>query len=238
MKKMLALVMMLCMLLPACAMAEGYQYVSYTWDNETKALKKATGDVPDYEPVTSSTDGFFSPKDESSWYVVDGNVTFDSRISVGGTVNLVLAPGSKLTAIKGISVEGSSRLNIYGTPDGAGTLIATGEGGMAGIGEGDTHAGNVWIHGGTVNATGGADGGAGIGGYRSAVVISGGTVTAMGGAGGAGIGCGQSGQSCHVEILGGTVTARRGESDGSNDADDIGRGANGGTSSRIVITGG
>ena len=163
--------------------------------------------------TTSWTDG--------SWYIVpEGGVTISSRITVNGTVNLILRDGATLTASAGITTTNAT-LNIYAQSAGTCALTATGSTGCAGIGGcvgsyGSTGGagGTVSIFGGTVTATGGtADnnngGGAGIGGggggmsgkggAGGAVSISGGTVTATGGTasnyagGGAGIGGGGKG---------------------------------------------
>ena len=97
-----------------------------------------------------------------------------------------------------------------GTP---GSLEAKGGTMSAGIGGvAMDGAVNVIINGGTVTATGGA-GGAGIGGgytKPATVTINGGTVTAIGGEGGAGIGSGGDSAGT-VTINGGTVTAIGGE---------------------------
>lgn len=107
-----------------------------------------------------------------------------------------------------------------------GDITAIGAGGGAGIGGGKDGFGKVTIKGGTVNATGGMDGGAGIGGGKAdgwsglgEVEISGGDITASGGAGAAGIGGGQGGDA-HVTISDGKVTAN-----GGDDAAAIGTGA-------------
>ena len=89
------------------------------------------------------------------------------------------------------------------TIQGSGSLTASSEGRYAaGIGGGvrNKHCGNIIISGGTVTAIGGA-GGAGIGGGKDSkcgnITISGGTVTATSIQYGAGIGCGQFQQSSY-----------------------------------------
>jgi hypothetical protein len=47
------------------------------------------------------------------------NLTIDTRITVQGTVNLILCDGAKLTAIKGLSVISGNTLNIYAHSNGA-----------------------------------------------------------------------------------------------------------------------
>ena len=103
---------------------------------------------------------------------------------------------------------------------GIGSLKATGGQYAAGIGNGGYYGNggnrsgeNITITGGTVTATGGW-GGAGIGGgyYGSGknITIKGGTVTATGGDGGAGIGGGYYGNGENIKITDGTVNATGG----------------------------
>ena len=125
---------------------------------------------------------------------------------------------------------------------GIGSLKATGGQYAAGIGNGGYYGNggnrsgeNITITGGTVTATGGW-GGAGIGGgyYGSGknITIKGGTVTATGGDEGAGIGGGINGSGEDITINGGTVTA-----DGGVNAAGIGGGERG-NGEDITITDG
>ncbi len=148
-----------------------------------------------------------------------------------------------------VSEFGTGSLRISGT----GSLTATGGAGSAGIGSLYGHdTMNIYIGGGTIVATGGSleddngnilASGAGIGGGSADfsalggsftlrgggcadnIVISGGTVTATGGAtlvntgsldpcSGAGIGGGAAGDGSNITISGGTVTATSGTADG------------------------
>ena len=175
--------------------------VSYIDGNGTPQNEEATELA---ENTTSWTDG--------SWYIVPaGGLTISGRITVNGTVNLILRDGATLTASAGITTTNAT-LNIYAQSTGTGALIATGknggaqEGGNAGIGGNGLGWGNSGGQGGTVN-------------------IYGGTVTATGGnggansGGGAGIGGGglgwksSGGQGGTVNIYGGTVTATGGNAD-------------------------
>lgn len=62
-----------------------------------------------------------------NWYVVPtGGVTINNRITVQGTVNLILKDGVTLTASKGINVGYSNTLKIYSQSEGTGTLTASG----------------------------------------------------------------------------------------------------------------
>ena len=126
---------------------------------------------------------------------------------------------------------------------GIGSLKATGGQYAAGIGNGGYYGNggnrsgeNITITGGTVTATGGW-GGAGIGGgyYGSGknITIKGGTVTATGGEEGAGIGGGGGGgNGKNITIIGGTVTAGGGYRGAG-----IGGGISG-SGKNITITGG
>ena len=173
---------------------------------ETTELETAT---------TNWTDG--------SWYIVPADgLTISGRITVNGTVNLILRDGATLTANAGITTTNAT-LNIYAQSAGTGALTATGSNGCAGIGGcvgGYANTGGVGgtvsIFGGTVTATGGNGGdrygdgaGAGIGG-------GGGGLRSNGGAGGT------------VRIFGGTVTATGGNGgDRSGDGAGIGGGGKG-----------
>ena len=130
---------------------------------------------------------------------------------------------------------------------GIGSLKATGGQYAAGIGNGGYYGNggnrsgeNITITGGTVTATGGW-GGAGIGGgecYNGEnITITGGTVTARGGDGGAGIGGGDGGAAENITITGGTVTAAGGYY-GAGIGGGSGGSGSGGSGKNITITGG
>ena len=139
--------------------------------------------------VTSGTTTMGTANNES-WYIVNENVSISDRITVNGTVHLILADGTTLTASKGITVNSGNTLNIYGQTSGTGTLNATGvqvngsgtESAAIGSTNGTT-VGNITIHGGRITAEG-ASWSAGIGGglYSGggSVAIYGGTVNATG----------------------------------------------------------
>lgn len=98
------------------------------------------------------------------WYVVNRDVTIDSRVTVMGNVHLILTDGCTLTVNGGIQVTGGKALGgdsltIYGQENGTGKLIATGTSysntGIGGRFDGNNGSGGtVTIHGGTVEATG------------------------------------------------------------------------------------
>ena len=132
------------------------------------------------------------------WFVVMDDVTAEKRITVSGTVNLILCDGATLNANKGIAVNAGDTLNLYpgsmgGSVAGTGALTTGFCDDSAGIG-GDprTDGGMVAIHGGEISATGSFAAGIGGGCYGEGgtVVIYGGTVRANGGTYAAGIGGG------------------------------------------------
>ena len=184
----------------------------------------------------------------AGWYIVEGTVTIDNRVTVSGDVHLILADGAHLTVNGGIGVSGGNSFTIYAqsTGEGMGTLIAqSNDGSDAGIGGTGgifNHCGTITINGGDVTATGGRDG-AGIGGGDNgnggSITINGGDVRATGGRdGGAGIGGGDNdsggdnGNGGSITINGGDVTAT-----GGSDGAGIG-GGDSGDGGTITINGG
>ena len=133
-----------------------------------------------------------------------------------GNVEIELDGDNELksgTQSAGLEKTSTGTLTLKDDNNEAGSLTATGGFNSAGIGGGYLGDGkNITITGGTVNVTGGDNGGAGIGGGAEGgggnnITIKGGTVTATGGGysgtGGAGIGGGSSGsgekgQRCRV----------------------------------------
>jgi len=115
---------------------------------------------------------------EEGWYYVNDNVWIDNRITVNGTVNIILGDGCTLEVRKGIEVPEDQTLNIYAQSngDGRGSLVAfVGEGGeyhqgcdaaIGGDGGDDGYndgmkAGNINIYGGNNEAHGNIGGGNG-----------------------------------------------------------------------------
>ena len=175
----------------------------------------------------------------TGWYVVRGDVTIGSRVTVSGEVRLILADSASLTVNGGINVADGNSFTVYAQSVGEnmGTLTATGEFPAAGIGGGNwENAGTITINGGTVKATGGGSA-AGIGNGKDSgsggnIIINGGNVTASGGQDAAGIGGGNSSSGGTITINGGTV-----ETIGGGSAAGIG-GGNNGSGGTITIHGG
>ena len=147
------------------------------------------------------------------WYVVNGAVTIDGRVTVSGEVHLILADNASLTVNGGIDVTENNSFSVYAQSVGEnmGTLTATSSGSEeAGIGGTWENAGTITINGGSVTASGG-DEAAGIGGGNGknagTITINGGSITATGGRNGAGIGSGFEGSGGNITINGGTVIA-------------------------------
>ncbi|MCC8061094.1 MAG: hypothetical protein LIO81_09730 [Clostridiales bacterium] len=184
--------------------------VSYRYYDEDREEWR-TSSVSNYTSVASDSTSW-----SNGWYVVDSNVTIKSRITVSGTVNLILVDGYTLTASSGINVGQGGILNIYGQTEDSGTVVATAKNQFdAAIGS-NSHSpgstGTITINGGTVevdNEFGGN--GAGIGdGFQSAggnITIRGGMVVVKIRGYGSGIGSGynSSGDSTNITISGGTV---------------------------------
>ena len=116
---------------------------SYLDANGNETLSQTTYAVKNNKSTLGS-DG------NTTWYAVNKSVDLANRITVNGTVNLILTDGTTLNAQKGITVSSGSTLNIYGQASGTGQLIATGDNNAAGIGSG----GNINIYGGIITAQG------------------------------------------------------------------------------------
>ena len=225
-KKLLSLLLMLSAvvgLLPgltAAADADQIPYIEASYAEGTGVTY--TSKTAEATALTSSSTSL-----NDGWYYVTGNVTVSSRISVSGTVNLILCDGATLTANAGINVASDQTLNIYAQEGGTGVLTSTGSGSdyQAGIGGGHCAAGGtVVIHGGTVNATGASVVYNGIGGGGAGIGGGGGSDS------GAGIGGGGYGAGGTVTISGGTVTAN-----GGNGAQGIGHGTNNSTNGTLTV---
>ena len=194
--------------------------------------------LTEYE-VISSNSTYLS---DDNWYVVMGDVTVSSRITVNGDVNIVLCDGASLHASKGITVLKDDSLTVWQQTEGTGSILiddvdrfCAGIGSTGVGGWGTTYCGTITVNGGKITAAGGEDG-AGIGGGESShggvITINAGEVTAVGGMNAAGIGGGDAGNSGNITINGGTVNAKGGVASAG-----IGAGFNG-NGEFITINGG
>lgn len=160
----------------------------------------------------------------TGWYVLDKNLTFNTRINVGSnqTVNIILPDNTELNANKGIDVSGGATLHFWAQSDeeenDLGQVIANAStiDGKPGIGG----YGYLYFHGGSFGVYGGEEA-AGIrahgdnttldvndsGNYNYSVSIFGGAIIAFGGDGGAGIGGGKDQLVGNILITGGYVYA-------------------------------
>lgn len=190
----------------------GIPVVSYL--DESGAKQTLTGA---YATVTSSATTW-----NDGWYVVDGDVTIDSRVTVTGDVKLIIKDGASLTVNGGILVPSGSTFTVYGQQNGTGNLTSIGTNGNAGIGGDDVNVnfGTIILAAkGKIVATGDTRA-AGIGGggrmdngqsVDGTIHIYRGIVEATGGRWAAGIGGGaDSVTDCTIIIDGGTITARGG----------------------------
>ena len=211
-RRLLSILLTLCMvlaLMPQMAFADTVTGITYldasgaqqTCDNAT---------------VVPGDDTTWGTDNETTWYVAQGDVTIESRVTVTGDVHLILADGCNLTVNGGIYVSSwtASKLTIYGQENGTGELYAYASSGSdyAGIG------GNKEPYG-----------------TSGEITINGGNITAVGDGIGAGIGGGDMGGFECITINGGTVTATGGNNDGSSG---IGTFEGGSTSGTITISGG
>lgn len=212
---------------------QGVSYIKYTWnDGYLDEKQESTSTYTEINP-TSELPTIWGVANTATWYVATGEVAIGSeekpaRVTVTGTVNLILTDGCTLTVYGGIQVAEDSTLTIYGQSgrSNQGQLIATAAAGSgnAGIGgNANESCGAITIHGGRVTATGGAGAGSTDTG-DSRTGDSGST------GGGAGIGAGANGDmstSASITISGkANVTATAG-----GDGAAIGTGAGGDMSS-------
>ena len=217
--------------------ASGDYTLTLTGTGNYTGTKDITFIVGEGIPVTSETTTF----GDGLTYKVTSDVTVSNRITVSGTVKLLLGEGTTLTASKGIELSNGNQLTI----DGTGTLTSNGYSDGNKIyksGIGAYEVGTLIINGGVINATGGGSA-AGIGGdihngNGGRIIINGGVVNATGGDYGAGIGggcdnwSGNYGQCGIITINGGQVTAT-----GGDNAPGIGAGAGADYSSGTVTLG-
>ena len=209
---------------------EAVSYIARSWENNK--VIDTPSECSTYTVVDDSTTSW-----SDGWYVVSNYAYISSRITVTGTVNLILCDNASLSASNGIGVNPGNTLIIYGQSEDTGSLIASISGSEldAAIGGNENNDnGTVVIHGGKVTAT--YSNGAGIGGGNhgdgGTITIYGGLVNSTGFSNAAGIGGGNEGAGGTVTIYGGLVN-----STGSNNAAGIG-GGNEGAGGTVSIYGG
>ncbi|HIS72575.1 MAG TPA: hypothetical protein IAD43_06595, partial [Candidatus Scatomorpha pullicola] len=107
--------------------------------------------ICDSATVVTENDTAWGDDGNNGWYVVNGDVTISSRVTVTGDVHLILADECTLNATKGINVTGDNSLTIYAQSagEGMGKLTANAAWERAAIGsEQFQAAGNITICGG------------------------------------------------------------------------------------------
>ena len=215
---------------------DNVKYWDHSWDGTAVSAEEKTRNGVNVVPSNGAM--------TSGWYILNSDVTVNSRICLTGDTYLILGDGYTLD-VKGLYIPKGSTLRIYGQRNGSGYLYSHPSSG-AGIGAYSGHKGGaVEIHGGVVRAEG-YDHCAGIGGNDDdrtdigGFTMFDGNVTAIGGDSGAGIGGGRACEGGTITIYGGTVTAEGGHYGagiGGGNGQDTSpmRGAHGGT---ITIWGG
>ena len=124
------------------------------WDNAEKKLAEKT--CTEYEYVDDQPDSesetVLGEEYETSWYVVDGNVTISGRLETEGDVNLILTDGSILNA-GGVSAEdGSLTICSQSTGSNAGRLITSSENDYL-DGAIESYGADIIINGGIINSS-------------------------------------------------------------------------------------
>ncbi len=198
------------------------EYVSRSWDSETKKVKENTLYVDTFTPfgkvtVTGNDDGDTVDLTNDQWYVLTKDTLLSHKVRVFIGANILLCDGKELTCQKGIVVENGNKLNIYGQKNDTGKITSTGDNYCAGIGGTDNSkntVGTIKIFGGNITAKDG-DYAAAIGGGKDTgdgtIEIYGGTVNAVGsGNRSVGIGGGFNRSAGNIRIYGGNVTAEGG----------------------------
>lgn len=139
--------------------ASGVQYIERSWDDANKAVVDTEKTCTSYTLLANrSSDTLYS-----GWYVVDRDMTVNGRLRVSGTVNLILCDHKTLTLKSGITVLENDTLNIFGQSDidEKGKIYAhpkddnddfeMKDSAVIGGTEDDPNAGNIVIHGGTLD---------------------------------------------------------------------------------------
>ena len=173
-----AMTLLMMLLTATSAWAEELNYVGYLDPTAPIGMQRKTVLNPGWISYNTAEIGTAG---ETTWYLVSGTFTNDTRIEVKGTVNLILEDGCNFTASEGLHVPSSSALNIYAqSVANRGSLTATrtnndaaigGNGGedvydVEGYGTDGESSGKITIYGGIITTTngniGGGDGGSGV----------------------------------------------------------------------------
>lgn len=185
-------------------------YLDAQVDDTTHAVTYTPATCTDYTPVASYTDAVTcGTAGETTWYVVQEDVTIDNTVTFTGDVRLILCDGATLTVNSAtedgnaIMNSGSGSLTVYAqsTGENAGALKATAQKGSAILADGCA----VTVNGGKVTATMGADDGNGYAGIdvkNGSLTINGGVVNASV----TGFYIGIRAEKAPVTINGGSVT--------------------------------
>jgi len=174
--------------------------------------------VTDAAEITSDTTTV-----ANGWYVVKESVQLTEKITVSGTVHLILCDNATLTT-SGVQLAKGNSLTIYAQsedPDRMGSLISQSDtNGQAAIGGFKGGSGTLVINGGNISATSTKSFSAAIGcgsssAYASAyssdpITVNGGIVTATSSANAAAIGGSMNSSGCTVVVNGGIVIANAG----------------------------
>ncbi len=174
-------------------------------DTEIANNKMVTGTIPGNQQITIADGATVTLKDVT----IDGDHAQGIECLGGATIilkgkNIVNGtsgrPAIFVPQDKTLTITGDGELYATGSGDSPGAGIGAGYSGTSGVGQ----CGNIRIEGGTIVATGGERGAAGIGSAWGSVcgdiTIVGGNVTAIGGWTAAGIGCGCNGFCGDINI--------------------------------------
>ena len=98
-------------------------YIERWWDGE-KVVSKECIRTPNEGFILMSTVPNGSTLQDGSWYYVNSNVTFSSRIHTDGEVNIILGDGATVDFQRGLEVSEGDTLNVYDQKQGTGKMIA------------------------------------------------------------------------------------------------------------------
>ena len=219
--------------------AEDVRYIYYRVidANHDVSLFKTSGTAINPTVLTSSLlENSNVDNLDSGWYVLDTSFEYGERIVISGDVKLILKDGCTLTAQQGIRINTDATLTIYAQNETVGKMgklvaIETHHDKAAIVGNKNWEAGQLYIHGGEIEATcndgskyaAGIGGGYGDGSGMKGITIYGGKVTATGAKSGAGIGGGKNNNHPGtINIYGGNITAKGGGGAGPQSGASIG----------------